>query len=128
MRENDSRHLTVSRSHLAEAPEVLRAPRAANDPSLTRNAGRRALDPLRLAWRRLEEERARLARKDIGTQVETAFEAARGDWQQTQDLLNGAPGPGGPTLEGIASRILSALAAVDTTCELTGSGDPIHSA
>src|SRR5262245_22553968 len=116
--ENDTRHLTVARDHLAEAREALRAARAANDPSLTRSAARRALAPLRLAWRRLEEERARVARKDIGTQVETAFAAARGAWQQTQDLLNSAPGPGGPTLEGIARGIMSALAAVDMACEL----------
>src|SRR4051812_49169072 len=110
--QNDTRYLTVARDHLTSALEALRLARGQNERSLLGAAARRALDPLHLAWRRLEEERARVKRKDIAEQVELAFRASQAAWQQVQDLLNGKEGPQGPTLDGIGREILAALATI----------------
>src|SRR5205823_3320565 len=124
----DTRHLTVARDHLASALEELRLARARDERSLIEAAARRALDPHHLAWRRLDEERARVKRNDIAEQVELAFAAAQAAWQQLQDFLNGKQGPEGPTIDGIGRKIMDALAAIETASKEAESGDPIHSA
>ena|SRR5690349_22820227 len=124
--QSDTRYLTVARDHLTAALDDLRLARARNERSLTEAAARRALDPLHLAWRRLDEERTRVKRNDIAEQVELAYRAAQAAWQQVQGFRDGKQGPEGATFEGIGREILAALAAIETAGEEAESGDPIH--
>lgn len=80
--QRDTRYLTVARDHLTSALDGLRRARSLNERSLIEAAARRALDLLHLAWRRLDEERARAKRKDIVEPAELAYRAAHAAWQQ----------------------------------------------
>ena len=124
--QNDTRNLAVARDHLTSALDSLRRARAQNDRAVLEGAARRALDDLHLAWRRLEEERARSERKDTKEQAEVAFGAAQTAWQHAQDLIAGRQVPEG--LEGIGREIMTALSAIETACDGAESGDPIHAA
>src|SRR5437868_13709448 len=112
MMQNDTRNFSVARDHLNDALDVLRRARPQNERSVLDAAARQALDHLHLAWRRLEEERARVKRKDIEEQAELAFGASQAAWQHLHDMLNGKQRLDGPTLEGVSEEIVSALGAI----------------
>src|SRR5439155_20288538 len=106
-------------------PGALREQSAA-ERSDVEAAVRRAADHLGLAWRRLEEERVIVQRKDAAGDVEAAYTAARAAWQVTNGLLDRDAGAREGTLDDLRAGVTQALGAVERALQAAQAGEPIH--
>lgn len=86
--QKDTRNLTVSEEHVRSALTEITLAQGNPEQSIARAAAERAMTHLDLVVRRLENERGRLTRTSLETEMEAAYAQAQRAWQGLHDVLN----------------------------------------